>query len=44
MSAALISDIRLKLYELSTPPFITQKAPVPAHAMHFRKPRRSTPS
>src|SRR5882762_9089675 len=37
-------DIRLKLYEFSTPPFITQKAPVPAHAMHFRKPRRSIPS
>src|ERR1700719_239320 len=44
MSAVLISDNRLKLYELSTPPFITQKAPVPAHAMHFRKPRRSIPS
>src|ERR1019366_51775 len=23
---------------------ITQKAPVPAHAMHFKKPRRSIPS
>src|SRR5216683_3283361 len=44
MSAVLISEIRLKLYEFSTPPFITQKAPVPAQAMHFRNPRRSTPS
>src|SRR5580658_8819233 len=26
------------------PPFITYSIPVPAHAMHFRKPRRSTPS
>src|SRR5438105_13190840 len=41
MSAVLISETRLKLYEFSTPPFITQKAPVPAQAMHFRNPRRS---
>src|SRR6266550_6240678 len=44
MSEVLTSEIRLKLYDFSTPPFITQKAPVPAHAMHFRKPRRSIPS
>src|SRR6266852_4849557 len=44
MSAVLIPEIRLKLYEFSTPPFITQKAPVPAQAMHFRNPLRSTPS
>src|SRR5438270_7195 len=31
-----------KLYH--PPPLMTQKAPVPAHAMHFRKPRRSIPS
>src|SRR5207244_4344805 len=30
--------------ELRTPPCITYRAPVPAQAMHFRKPRRSTPS
>ena len=26
------------------PPLIVQTRPVPAHAMHFRNPRRSTPS
>ena len=30
--------------EVSTPPSITQSAPVPAQAMHFRNPRRSIPS
>src|SRR5579859_6756830 len=34
----------LRLYDLSTPPCITQKAPVPAQAMHFKNPRRSMPS
>ena len=29
---------------LQTPPCITHRAPVPAQAMHFRKPRRSIPS
>ena len=43
-SAAPISEIRLRLYDFNTPPFITQKAPVPAQAMHFRNPRRSIPS
>src|SRR5215472_14341391 len=38
------SGKRLSAYERSTPPRMTQKAPVPAQAMHFRKPRRSTPS
>ena len=44
ISFGLISRIRLKLYELSTPPRMTQKAPVPAQAMHFKNPRRSIPS
>src|ERR1700737_2446046 len=30
--------------ELRIPPLIVQTIPVPAHAMHFRKPRRSIPS
>src|SRR6266851_8281600 len=34
----------LKAYDFSTPPCITHSAPVPAHAMHFRNPRRSMPS
>src|ERR1700719_198003 len=34
----------LSANDLSTPPWIRQKVPVPAQAMHFRKPRRSTPS
>src|SRR5438105_3548183 len=41
ISAVLVSEIRLKLYEFKTPPFITQRAPVPAQAIHFRNPRRS---
>src|SRR5262249_9308956 len=39
-----IAEIRLKLYDFSTPPWMTHKAPVPAQAMHFRNPRRSMPS
>src|SRR6266403_347097 len=35
---------RLRLYDFSTPPLITQRAPVPAQAMHFKNPRRSIPS
>src|SRR5260370_1307575 len=38
------SESRLKLYDFNTPPCITHSAPVPAHAMHFRNPRRSIPS
>ena len=37
-------EISLRLYDFSTPPCITQNAPVPAHAMHFKNPRRSIPS
>ena len=33
-----------KAFELSTPPLAVQIAPVPAHAMHSKNPRRSTPS
>src|ERR1700730_8734338 len=43
-SAVFNSESRLRLYDFNTPPCITQKAPVPAQAMHFRKPRRLTPS
>src|SRR6266852_9204773 len=42
--AAFRSEKLLRLYDFSTPPFITQKAPVPAQAMHLRNPRRSIPS
>src|SRR5436305_1471490 len=38
------SERLLRLYDFSTPPCITHSAPVPAHAMHFRNPRRSIPS
>src|SRR6266568_1483434 len=34
----------LRANDFRTPPWSTQRAPVPAQAMHFRKPRRSTPS
>src|SRR5579862_4701057 len=34
----------LSAKDFRTPPFITQSAPVPAQAMHFKKPRRSMPS
>src|SRR6266446_8505714 len=44
ISRALISPSRLRLYDFRIPPSITQSAPVPAHAMHFRNPRLSTPS
>src|SRR5580658_2153977 len=44
MASGFISDSRLMLYDFKTPPCITQNAPVPAQAMHFKKPRRSTPS
>ena len=30
--------------EVGTPPAKVQTRPVPAHAMHFRNPRRSMPS
>src|SRR6266849_6300442 len=43
-SAVFNSERRLRLYDFNTPPCITQRAPVPAQAMHFRKPRRLTPS
>src|SRR6267378_5460788 len=44
IAAGSSSPIRLKAYEFRTPPLITQNVPVPAHAMHFRNPRRSIPS
>src|SRR5580700_3415811 len=34
----------LSANDFRTPPFITQSAPVPAQAIHFRNPRRSMPS
>src|SRR4051812_6006068 len=34
----------LRLYDFRTPPSMMKNAPVPAHAMHVRKPRRSIPS
>src|SRR5882724_6719949 len=37
-------NVRLRLKDFRTPPLITHRVPVPAHAMHFRNPRRSTPS
>src|SRR5713101_3807443 len=33
-----------RVFETRTPPLMVQSTPVPAHAMHFRKPRRSIPS
>src|SRR4029078_2227442 len=33
-----------RVFEARTPPLMVQSTPVPAHAMHFRKPRRSIPS
>ena len=33
-----------KAFDFSTPLVIVQITPVPAHAMHFKNPRRSTPS
>src|SRR5580704_19464475 len=36
--------ISLNANDFSTPPCTRHTVPVPAHAMHFRKPRRSTPS
>src|SRR5262252_18070 len=43
-SRSPISEDRLRLYDFRTPPWITHRAPVPAQAMHLRKPRRSMPS
>src|SRR5258706_8183724 len=43
-AAAAIAEGSLRLYDFRIPAFMTQRAPVPAHAMHFKKPRRSTPS
>ena len=34
----------LNIFEASTPPRMVHNIPVPAQAMHFKKPRRSTPS
>jgi len=42
--AACWCEASLRLYDLSTPPWSTHRAPVPAQAMHFRNPRRSIPS
>src|SRR4029078_5259530 len=36
--------ILLRLYDFRPRPCRTKTAPVPAHAMHFKNPRRSTPS
>ena len=33
-----------KARDTGMPPLMVQTKPVPAHAMHFRNPRRSTPS
>src|SRR5262245_38445074 len=35
---------RLSVCDLRIPPVIVQRTPVPAQAMHLRKPRRSIPS
>ena len=36
--------VGLKILDPSTPPLTVHSIPVPAQAMHFKKPRRSTPS
>src|SRR5882762_8986350 len=38
------SETRLRVCDLRIPPVMVQRTPVPAQAMHLRKPRRSTPS
>src|SRR5580704_4760287 len=43
-SFGLSSGRRVRLYDFNPPPLITQKPPVPAHAIHFKNPRRSIPS
>ena len=42
--AAACALIGLRIFEPSTPPLTVHSIPVPAQAMHFKKPRRSTPS
>src|SRR6266566_9101151 len=41
---AAASEARLRVCDLRIPPDMVQRTPVPAQAMHLRKPRRSTPS
>src|SRR5437016_3958192 len=41
---AAASEARLRVCDLRIPPVMVQRIPVPAQAMHLRKPRRSTPS
>src|SRR5881396_3228066 len=41
---AAASEARLRVCDLRIPPVMVQRTPVPAQAMHLRKPRRSTPS
>src|SRR5438477_5371700 len=41
---AAASEGRLRVCDLRIPPVMVQRTPVPAQAMHLRKPRRSTPS
>src|SRR6266567_6776564 len=41
---AAASENRLRVCDLRIPPLMVQRTPVPAHAMHLRNPRRSTPS
>src|SRR5262249_41851851 len=42
--AGSAAEAGLKARDDRTPPVTVQTRPVPAHAMHCRKPRRSTPS
>src|ERR1700693_989022 len=48
VKSALLAALRLALLanarDAGMPPLMVQTRPVPAHAMHFRNPRRSTPS
>src|SRR3989440_282329 len=41
---ALRSAVLANARDIGMPPLMVQTNPVPAHAMHFRNPRRSTPS
>src|SRR5258707_1246372 len=41
---AAASEAWLRVWDLRIPPVMVQSTPVPAQAMHLRKPRRSTPS
>src|SRR5438046_7823087 len=43
-AAPAASEAWLRVCDLRIPPVMVQRTPVPAHAMHLRKPRRSMPS